>query len=63
MTLTPLMDGGWRIPTDDTTSSVYYDYTNDVAWVGDASGWLHKITGLFNGTPTESHDGRVPGAG
>jgi hypothetical protein len=39
--------------TDDSTSSVYYDYTNDVAWVGGASGWLHKITGVFNGTPTE----------
>jgi len=40
-------------PTDDTTSSVYYDYDSDTAWVGGAVGWLHKITGMFNGTPTE----------
>jgi hypothetical protein len=41
--------------TDDTTSSVYYDYTNDVAWVGGATGWLHNITGVFKGVPTEVH--------
>ena len=38
---------------DDTTSSVYYDYTDDIAWVGGANGWLHKITGLFKGVPVE----------
>ena len=38
---------------DDRTSSPYYDYTNDIAWVGGSSGWLHKITGVFKGTPTE----------
>src|SRR5450755_3074709 len=59
MTLTPLVDG-LAVPTDDTTSSVFYDYTNDVAWVGGASGWLHKTTGLFNGTPTEVTTGGFP---
>jgi hypothetical protein len=38
---------------DDRTSSPYYDYTNDIAWVGGSGGWLHKITGVFKGTPTE----------
>lgn len=39
--------------TDDTTSSVFYDYTGDIGWVGGAVGWLHKITGMFLGTPAE----------
>ena len=48
------------VPTDDTTSSVFVDYANDVAWVGGAGGWLHKITGVFNGTPTEVTTGGFP---
>jgi len=28
--------------TDDTTSSVFYDYTNDIAWVGGAGGWREQ---------------------
>jgi hypothetical protein len=48
------------VQTDDRTSSVYYDYTNDVAWVGGALGWLHKITGVFKGTPTEVTTGGFP---
>ena len=48
------------VTTDDTTSSVYYDYTNDIGWVGGARGWLHKITGMFNGTPAEVHGGGFP---
>jgi hypothetical protein len=32
----------------DTNSSVYYDYGNDMAWVGDDSGKLHQYTNLFN---------------
>lgn len=39
--------------TDDTTSSVFYDYAHDVAWVGGTDGYLHQITGVFKGTPTE----------
>ena len=60
MTLTALKAGGGIIQTDDTTSSVYYDYTNDVAWVGDGSGWLHKFTTFFNGAPTEVTTGAFP---
>ena len=48
------------VATDDTTSSIFYDYTNDVAWVGGAVGWLHKITGVFNGIPKEVHVGGFP---
>jgi len=55
-----LLKDGSNNQTDDTTSSVYYDYTNDVAWVGGALGWLHKITGMFNGTPAEVHAGGFP---
>lgn len=36
-----------------TRSSPYVDYTNDVAYIGDDKGRLHKITGVFTGTPTE----------
>jgi hypothetical protein len=36
-----------------TRSSVYYDYGTDNAYVGDDSGYLHKFTGVFFGTPTE----------
>jgi hypothetical protein len=37
----------------DAWSSVYYDYANDIAYVGDDSGKLYKFTGVFKGTPTE----------
>jgi hypothetical protein len=59
MTLTPLKDN-LALPTDDTTSSVFYDYTNDIGWVGGAAGWLHKVTGMFNGTPAEVIAGGFP---
>jgi hypothetical protein len=59
MTTIILKDGS-NLITDDTTSSVYYDYTNDIGWVGGARGWLHKITGMFNGTPTEVNTGGFP---
>ena len=47
-------------PLDDTTSSPFYDYNNDVAWVGGTNGWLHKITGVFKGTPAEVNNGQFP---
>jgi hypothetical protein len=50
---TVLLKSGSGTQTDDTTSSIFYDYTNDIAWVGGALGWLHKVTGVFKGTPTE----------
>jgi hypothetical protein len=49
---------------NDTTSSVFYDYAHDVAWVGGSGGWLHKITPVFNGTtlnpPAEVTNGVFP---
>ncbi len=63
MTLVSLHTGTGTA-VDDRTSSAYYDYTNDVAWFGDAKGWLHKVTGVFNGTalspPTDVHTGGFP---
>jgi len=59
MTQIGLKDGATN-PTDDTTSSVFYDYGGDVAWVGGASGWLHKIAPVFNGVPTEVTTGGFP---
>jgi hypothetical protein len=38
---------------NDTNSSVFYDYSNDTAYVGDDSGWLHKFTPVLKGVLTE----------
>ena len=38
---------------NNTTSSPFVDYANDVLYVGDAAGKLHKFTGVFSGTPVE----------
>jgi hypothetical protein len=46
--------------TDDQTSSIFYDYTNDIGWVGGSEGYLHKFTGLFDGTPAEVVGGGFP---
>lgn len=43
------MSGGVSV----TRSSPFVDYTNDVAYVGDDSGYLHKFTEVFTGTPAE----------
>ncbi len=48
------------VATDDTTSSAFYDYKNDIIWVGGARGWVHKITGVFKGTPIEVITGGFP---
>ena len=48
----PLTDGS-GVATNDTTSSVFYDYSGDTAWVGDSGGWLHKFHPVFNGAPAE----------
>jgi hypothetical protein len=37
-----------------TRSSPFVDYTNDIAYVGDDTGKVHKFTGVFNGTPAEA---------
>jgi len=55
-----LLQDGSGTPTDDTTSSVFYDYAHDIAWVGGADGWLHKITGVFKGAPSEVASGGFP---
>lgn len=36
----------------DTSSTAYVDYSGDAAYVGDDSGKIWKINGVFNGTPT-----------
>jgi hypothetical protein len=36
-----------------TRSSPFVDFLNDVAYVGDDIGKVHKFTGVFKGTPTE----------
>lgn len=54
------LHNGSGVAVDDTTSSPFYDYTNDIAWVGGANGWLHKITGIFKTTPTEVITGGFP---
>jgi hypothetical protein len=41
----------------DSHSAPYVDYANDVIYVGDSKGSLHKFTGVFNGTPTEVTSG------
>jgi len=60
MTQIFLHAAGGVASTDDTTSWAYYDYTNDVAWVGGTAGWLHKVTGIFKGTPAEVDNGVFP---
>jgi hypothetical protein len=47
-------------PTDDTTSSVFYDYASDTGWIGGAGGWLHEVTGMFYGAPAEVNNGSLP---
>lgn len=37
---------------NDMTSSPWIDYYSDTAFVGSATGWVYKITGVFRGTPT-----------
>jgi hypothetical protein len=59
MTEILLSDSG-STQTDDTTSSVFVDFSGDTGWVGGASGWLHKITPLFKGVPAEVHNGLFP---
>ncbi len=59
MTGTFLKDSSGVI-NDDTTSSVFYDYGSDTAYVGDALGWLHKFTPFFKAAPAEIRTGGWP---
>ena len=47
-------------PANDTNSSVFIDYDDDIAWVGDGLGYLHKFTGVFKGLPAEVRSGGFP---
>ena len=47
---------------NDTNSAPFVDYTNDIIYVGDDSGNIHKFTGVFNGTPAEQTTGGFPAA-
>lgn len=37
-----------------TFSAPFVDYADDVLWVGDGNGRLHKYTGIFQGTPAQA---------
>jgi hypothetical protein len=50
---TALLKAAGGTADDDATSSAFYDYSNDTAYVGDNSGWLHKFTPVLNGVLTE----------
>jgi hypothetical protein len=45
---------------EDSNSSVFYDYQNDAAYVGDNSGKLHQFSPVLNGTPAEVTTGGWP---
>ena len=57
---TTLLTDASSAPDPDTNSSVYYDYDNDTAYVGDDDGWLHQFTPVFNGIPAEVRTGGWP---
>jgi len=42
-----------HVPTNDITSSVFYDYTGDTIWVGDSRNWLHRFNPVFSGPLAE----------
>jgi hypothetical protein len=44
----------------DTRSSVFVDYTGDVAYVGSDDGVMHKFSGVFLGVPAEVSTGGWP---
>jgi hypothetical protein len=46
--------------SNDTNSSVFYDYGSDTAYAGDDAGFLHKFTPVFNGVPAEVRTGGWP---
>ena len=47
----------------DTRSSMFVDYRDDVGYVGDDNGVLHKFSGMFHGTPAEVSTGGWPRTG
>jgi hypothetical protein len=59
MTSTFLQTVG-AVMNSDTYSSVFYDYNNDAAYVGDDSGLLHYFTPFFNHVAVEILTGGWP---
>jgi hypothetical protein len=55
----PLTDRG-GFSTNDTNSSVFYDYSTDTAWVGDSESYLHQFNPVFKGTPAEIRNATWP---
>ncbi|MGO8796178.1 MAG: hypothetical protein ACLQLC_15255 [Candidatus Sulfotelmatobacter sp.] len=53
MTTALLKNAGGTQLDADTNSSVFYDYSDDTAYVGDASGYLHQFNPVFGGEPAE----------
>ena len=45
---------------NDTSSAPFYVYGADLVYVGDNSGKVHKLTGVFSGTPAEASTGGWP---
>jgi hypothetical protein len=47
-----LANGTTEPASDDALSSPFYDYNDDIIYVGDSNGFLHKFTSVFLGTAT-----------
>ncbi len=45
------------VPADDKTSSVFYDYGTDTAWVGDSDNRLHRFSPVFAAASTPAEVG------
>lgn len=54
------LNGTTNTGSTPTYSSPFVDYIKDELWVGDGNGRLHKITGVFQGVPTEVTTGGFP---
>jgi hypothetical protein len=50
-TITLRRSGSTGTVLDDRISSAFVDYNKDFLWVGSTLSYLHKITGVFKGTP------------
>lgn len=57
---TALLTDPLDTPANDTTSSAYYDYSDDAAYMGDNHGWLHKFSPVFKGPLAEVKTGGWP---
>ncbi len=51
VTPTGMFNGQLTLAGGDTHSSPWIDYSNDVVYVGTDDGFMHKVTGVFKGTP------------